>query len=233
MRLSKQDTVSIFVLGEIVGVCGYAIVRVQGFDAALARFVPAPVMPALFIIGIPVGALVSLLVASVIAKKIPVIYQIAKFIAVGVSNTMIDWGVLNLLLVPLGLGTASYVGGKGLSFAVATLNSYFWNKTWTFQRKEMKGAGKEALQFYLLTAVGLGINVGAATLFKEIGPNTKFWAGILAPGFATLLSAGWDFFAYRFIVFRQKEVKLTPDASERVTPASVTTTTTTTTTTKF
>jgi len=118
-----------------------------------------------------------------------------------VSNTMIDWGVLNLLLVPLGLGTASYVGGKGLSFAVATLNSYFWNKTWTFQKKGLKGAGKEAAQFYLLTAVGLAINVGAATFFKEIGPDTKFWAGILAPGFATLISAVWNFSSYRFIVF--------------------------------
>ncbi|MDA3814926.1 MAG: hypothetical protein PF549_01000, partial [Patescibacteria group bacterium] len=40
----------------------------------------------------------ALWVASVLAKKIPVFLQLAKFAAVGVFNTFLNWGIVNLLM---------------------------------------------------------------------------------------------------------------------------------------
>jgi len=202
-RFRTIDAIIILILGEIVGAAFFAIARVQ--EETIGAFIATiPVPPALlFFVGVPVGALAALWAAYKVSGKLPFLPQIAKFVAVGVSNTAIDWGLLNLLLAPLGLGTTTFALAKGFSFAVATLNSFFWNKYWTFEKKQTAGAGREAALFYLFTAVGLGINVGAATLFKVLGPDTKFWAGILAPGFATLISAVWNFLSYKLVVFRK------------------------------
>lgn len=205
--LKRQDIISILVLGEIVGASFFAIFNAQCADPAFHFFVcdlSQSVAQAFFFFGVPLVALFALLAAWVIALRVPVMLQIAKFLAVGVSNTSIDWGILNLLLIPLGLSTGLYALGKGISFGIATLNSFFWNKFWTFKHQDTKGLGRQMMLFYGLTAIGLGINVGAATLFKELGPDTRFWAGILAPGFATLISAVWDFLSYRFVVFKPR-----------------------------
>lgn len=204
MKLRLSDVLSILVLGEIVGAAFFAILHVQEETlGVIVALVPVP--PALiFLVGIPFAAIIALWVAFKLSPKLPFLPQIAKFIAVGVSNTAIDWGILNLLLVPLGLATGLYALSKAISFAIATLNSFFWNKFWTFQEKEAKQTGREVVLFYLFTAVGLAINVAVATFLKIVGPDTKFWAGILAPGFATLISAVWNFLSYKLVVFKKR-----------------------------
>lgn len=199
--LGKRDLLSVLILGEIVGLFAYAIVRKQGISLPVPD---AAVFP-LLALGVPLAALVALLAAFVLGKRMnnPGIFQFGKFAAVGFSNTAIDWGILNLLLPPATTGTALYAAFKAISFGLATLNSFIWNRTWSFERKGRKGAGKEALQFYAVTALGLGINVGIATLIVNVaGSESRLLAGIIAPAFATAASMAWDFFAYRFIVFR-------------------------------
>lgn len=216
IRFSKQDGVSILVLGEVVGAFFFVIFRVQCAEPDFGFFVcdiPQKILVPLFFVGIPIAAFAALFIASVIAQRLPALRQISKFLAVGVANTAVDWGILNLLLAPFGLTNAAFALSKGISFGIATLHSFSWNKFWTFEKRELKGFGQEALQFYIVTAVGLAINVGAATLFKVLGPETKFWAGILAPGLATVFSAVWNFLGYKLIVFRKKEVEV-PNISE-------------------
>lgn len=218
--LKRSDIVNILVLGEIVGASFFAIFRVQCADPEFQFFVcglPQAVAAPLFFLGVPLAALGSLVGAWFLSKKMPSFFQVGKFIAVGVSNTAIDWGILNLLVFPLAftvLGVTDVknipqlyrVTMKGVSFTIATLNSFFWNKTWTFQHRSTAGIGREAAQFYFFTAIGLSINVGAFWAFQKLGPqDNRFWVGVLAPGFATILSAIWDFFAYRFIVFKPKK----------------------------
>jgi len=89
----------------------------------------------------------------------------------------------------------------------ALVNSYFWNKFWTFRKKEGGGVG-EFCQFLLVSVVGFGINVGTATLvINVINPVGNFspeqWAnvGFLA---ATFLSLTWNFIGYKFWVFKWK-----------------------------
>lgn len=83
---------------------------------------------------LPILAAAGMFVAYWLAKRIKVFYQLAKFVLVGGLNTFVDWGILNLLMFLTGIAAGSlYSVFKGVSFLVATTNSYFWNKFWTFR----------------------------------------------------------------------------------------------------
>ena len=68
-------------------------------------------------------------------------------------------------------------------------------------------AGREFTQFFIVSAIGFGINVGIASLVVNlIGPRfditEKIWANIGAI-FATFFAMVWNFLGYKFIVFKR------------------------------
>jgi len=92
------------------------------------------VFPLLFLLG--------LFVAFFLGKFLEVFYQLAKFVEVGVLNTLVDLGILSLLMAVTGIaGGIWYPVFKGASFLTATTNSYFWNKIWTFQKEGFRRSG--------------------------------------------------------------------------------------------
>lgn len=64
------------------------------------------------------------------------IWQFLRFCVVGTSNAVIDFGVLNLLLW---LYPTAHVwktlGYNSTAVLLASTNSFFWNKYWTFQQR--------------------------------------------------------------------------------------------------
>lgn len=153
------------------------------------------------------GAL-GIYIASIIGKRILIIFQAAKFFLVGTLNTFIDIGVLNLLIwfTEIGKGPI-YSLFKTISFLVATTNSYFWNKFWTFEKKRGKTTPREFLKFLIFAAIGLGINVGVASLVVNIigpqfGLNERIWSGAVGPVIAAFFAFVWNFLASKFIVFK-------------------------------
>lgn len=144
--------------------------------------------------------------ASWMGRKIAILLQAAKFFLVGTLNTFVDLGVLNILILISGIATGIFYSFfKALSFLVATTNSYFWNKYWTFERKE-KPTPKEFFKFLVVTTVGLLINVGIASfLVNLIGPKfgltEKIWAtfGAIVAAFGAFV---WNFLSSKFIVFK-------------------------------
>jgi putative flippase GtrA len=148
---------------------------------------------------------------QIIAKKFPVFLQIAKFAAVGTFNTFLDGAVLNTLIyltsTSSGIGYAVF---KGISFVIANIASYFWNKYWTFAAQN-RATVKEFGKFFGVSVIGLLINVGVAFLVVDVigapsGISAGRWAnvGLL---FATLASVVWNFVGYKFFVFISKKEK--------------------------
>jgi len=137
----------------------------------------------------------------------PIIKQAMKFILVGILNTLIDLGVLNLLIWLSGIAAGPFYSVfKGISFVAAVINSYLLNKFWTFRKKETGGVKREFSQFFIVSVIGFGINVGVASLVVNvIGPqfgiSVKLWANIGAVC-ATFVSMIWNFLGYKFIVFK-------------------------------
>ncbi len=146
--------------------------------------------------------------------------QIIKFAVVGAGNTLVDWVVLFGLMRLTGITSGfGYSAEKGGSFLVAVINSYVWNKYWTFKAKGTKVA-TEFSQFFLVSVVGMVINVGVASLvvrfikpmdfvislagyipFIELAPG-EIW-GIFGAAVATIVALAWNFLGYKFIVFKK------------------------------
>ena len=157
---------------------------------------------------LPVLALLYILVGSFFKEKFSAIFQLFKFTLTGSLNTFIDFAVLNLLMQTLQATSGWYFSFfKLISFSCAAVNSYFWNKFWTFKKKETKVGTKEFSQFYLITGISLLINVGIASLIVNvIGPqfglSETLWANVGAFG-GVLCAFIWNFLGYKFIVFKK------------------------------
>ena len=80
------------------------------------------------------------------------VHELAKFGIVGAINTVIDFGLANLLV--FGLHWSPLVGKAG-SVAVAATSSYFMNRHWTFRHRARTGLRREYTLFFLLNGVGL------------------------------------------------------------------------------
>jgi putative flippase GtrA len=137
--------------------------------------------------------------------------QFTKFVIIGFMNTIIDFGVLNLLMWLTGVYKGSWIILlNAISFSIAVTNSYFWNKYWTFRAKETGQpamVAKEFSQFVMITLIGLGINTsivyGVTTLIPPLfGIGPELWAN-LAKAAATAISLIWNFIGYKFIVFKR------------------------------
>ena len=156
---------------------------------------------------LPVIFLLGILLAKTLTKVIKVVYQIAKFAEVGVLNTAIDFGILNLLIWLTGITSGWAIAPlNAASFLCATTNSYFWNKFWTF-KKEGTAGGKDFTQFLGISAIGIGINTGivvagTSLILPVFGLSAGAWANLMKI-LATLVSMIWNFLGYKFIVFKE------------------------------
>lgn len=150
--------------------------------------------------------LLVLFTAKKLATRLPVVLQIIKFIFVGGFNTLLDWSTVNLLIFFSGISTGLYFSlFKTISFLIANIASYFWNKNWTFQSNK-KGAST-FWQFFIVSLFGLLINVSIASIIvnfiQPIGKiSTVLWAQ-LAMLVATAISMVWNFIGYKLIVFKK------------------------------
>ncbi len=196
--MRKLDLILGAVIGFINGIFFFFILKQAGKEIPYSQLLPV-------ILAI-LGAL-GLFVASLIGKKLTIVWQAAKFFLVGTLNTFIDLGILNLLMLVSGIVSGVfYVVFKTISFLAAVINSYFWNKFWTFEKRKEAVQPKEFFQFLVVTFIGLLINVGVASfVVNSIGPqfgiSGKIWASVGAI-IAAFFAFVWNFTGSKFIVFR-------------------------------
>lgn len=161
----------------------------------------------LFVVFPPL-AILGLWIASLIGKKFVFIYQLAKFLLVGVMATIFDLGALALFIGLSGISAGiGYNIFKGASFILAVIIKYIPDKLWAFQKKGSENVKKEFAQFFAVTFIGLGINVFAAdSIVNRIGPqwglSAELWANLGGIG-AVLVTFLWNFVGYKFIVFKK------------------------------
>lgn len=206
--LKKIDLILTLFIGEI---CAWLIILIgknlsEEIPAILSILPYFKYLPIVF----PVLCLIGLLVAYFLGKVMPIIYQLAKFILVGGLNFLIDMGVLNFLIFSTGISTGiTQSGFKSLSFLIAVINSYVWNRYWTFKKEIKESISQEFFKFFIISIIGFSINVGIDYIlvnmvspFKEM--PLKTWAQTSAL-LATLVSLVWNFLGYKFIVFNTKK----------------------------
>ena len=128
----------------------------------------------------------------------------SKFIIAGILNTLLDWGILNTLLILTGKQEAIfYTLFKFISFLFAALNSFLLNKYWVFKAQDEKF---QILKFSVITVFGIILNNLAATLVTfKLCPlilSEFYYCSNLGAFAGTLVSLIWNFLGYRFFAFK-------------------------------
>jgi putative flippase GtrA len=86
--------------------------------------------------------------------------QLIQFGVVGASGYVINLAVFALLNGPLSI---HYIPAAILSFSVAVLNNFWWNRHWTFDARHGH-AGFQAARFFTVSVLALVINLVALKL---------------------------------------------------------------------
>lgn len=199
MRLT--DIIFALIIGKAVGYLIHDFLKEWGIEVG--------VYSALILwIAFPFLALFCLWLAYRIGKKLVVIFQAAKFFLVGAFAMVVDLQIFELLVWLFGIFLwPSYLMPKSISFLIATAIKYWGNKYWVFLRHEKENLMEEAMQFFLVTLIGLAIDVVAFYYFvKVLGPQFAIgeivWVK-LSVIFAAVVSAAFNFLGYKFIVFKK------------------------------
>ncbi len=150
--------------------------------------------------------------------------EIVLFVSVGVLNTVVDFAVLNLLIV----FTHRDQGGwllvfNVLSFLAAVLNSYVLNGRFTF-RSSGPADSWRFIRFVMVNAVGLIINsITVLALSPVFGGLVSTLIAInVSKALATLLSLCWNYFAIKRWIFRAEIPMRNNESEEGVTVVSTT-----------
>ena len=121
------------------------------------------------------------------------IIQLFKFIAVGFSGLIIDFGITFLCKEKILLN--KYISNS-IGFAIAASSNYFFNRIWTFNSSN-PNITIEFSSFLLVSIIGLLINNSILWLIhNKMGIN--FY---LAKFGAILITTLWNFFANYFFTF--------------------------------
>ena len=205
-RALARDIVLALIVGLLTGALAIPVVINLGLGTMLR--VPLLLLPVI----VAVLFAIALLVASLVASRVPSLFEFSKFAVVGVLNSGVDFGILNLLMLITGLSSgAAFLAFKSISVTLGVINSYLWNKYWTFNTSNSAAdARREFMAFMVVTLIAVGVNVAGADVIVNVigapaGFSTKLWANIGAISGAGL-TLFTNFFGYKFFVFRKPPV---------------------------
>lgn len=127
-----------------------------------------------------------------------------KFAIVGTIGAVVDFGVLNVLILVFGVPKAY---ANLVSVTAAILSNFTWNRLWTFPESRERAVHTQFTQFLLVNLVGLLINqfVFLNTdhyLFEPVFGVDAPLAYNLAKACAIVVVLFWNFGANRFWTYR-------------------------------
>ncbi|MGB7291074.1 MAG: GtrA family protein [Thermodesulfobacteriota bacterium] len=205
IALRKTDIISGIILGIIIAIFSFAVLKNLEYVIPLPNFILKSLWSILVVIPVLIFSLI--IITYNLGRRWPTFYQFGKFIIIGFSNTAIDFGVLNFLMYVSSIDRGILFSVfKGISFLLAVTNSYFWNKYWTFEKNRTDQWGREFFKFAAVSGSAFLINVGIASFIVNFlkplaGISPTLWANFGA--FVSLVfTIMWTFLGYKFIVFK-------------------------------
>lgn len=112
-------------------------------------------------------------------EKRPVIYQFLRFACIGFLNTALNFLVLNTISKALNIKEGLALGGvAAIAFSMAVIQSFLWNKTWTFGSETGVTMWRNVIRLITVGALG-----AITILFVLVGSKASapaiFYFGIL------------------------------------------------------
>jgi putative flippase GtrA len=128
------------------------------------------------------------------------IVRFVKFATVGAIGTVVDFTVLNVLILVFGL---SKFWANTFSFSAAVLSNFIWNRLWTFPESRQEPLVAQLIQFGLVSIGGYVIN---QTIFLGLDALVLHEWGTLgynvAKAIAILVVLFWNFAVNRIWTYR-------------------------------
>ena len=131
-----------------------------------------------------------------------------RFAVVGFIGAVVDFGVANLLVYAF---LAPLVVAGTISFIVAILSNFFWNRYWTYPDSRSKPISKQLIQFSVVSVMGLTIRIPILRFLEPVMfrwfSNLPFSLPVLTPdllaknvtlAIAVLIVMFWNFFVNRY-----------------------------------
>ena len=138
--------------------------------------------------------------------------QLIKFCIVGASSTVIDLGILKLLLKFFPM--LPWWVNASISFCFGVSNGFFWNRRWTFAGQNGASTRTQYSKFFVTNVIGLGLNLliskGFLILFTgqvSHATNPSDNTILLAKLCAIPIVVIWNFGASRLWTFKAHKPK--------------------------
>lgn len=134
---------------------------------------------------------------------------LARFGIVGIINTVLDYGIFEILVLLLKAESPIFIFLVSvLSSSIAMINSYILNKKWTFKDTSKKYI-QQIIIFFIINLFSIVLNSGTVALLTQITPTTIIHIPsiLLTKGVAIVFTMAFNFICYRLWVF-----EVTPEA---------------------
>jgi len=137
-----------------------------------------------------------------------------RFALVGISGSVVDFGVFNLLATLLHVSPTI---AQAISFTLGVINNFIWNRLWTYPETRSNSVYKQLGQFALVNVFGLAIRtlLFAAIQSPVIHLAAKYIPHILTPtivghnvslALVILVVMLWNYFTNRYWTFKDFSV---------------------------
>lgn len=132
--------------------------------------------------------------------------RFSKFTVVGLSNAVVDLGILNLFLWLASTRDPSVLAlYNGVALVVANVNSYFWNTRWTFRGRAKRHDRRQRVLFTLQALFNICVSNGLFFLLvRPVLVYTEvpaYLAGNVAKLVSIAVASTLSFFLMRYLVF--------------------------------
>ncbi len=108
-----------------------------------------------------------------------------RFAIVGAIGAVIDIAIFNLLIAVFSVDS---LAAQAVSFSVAVLSNFTWNRLWTFPDSRSKHIAHQLVQFVIVSVIGLILRT---FIFNAIEPVLINLSGqILPPNTLSPVTAG-------------------------------------------
>jgi putative flippase GtrA len=125
-----------------------------------------------------------------------------KFAIVGTIGTVVDFSVLNALILRVGF---TKFWANNCSFSTAVISNFLWNRLWTFPESLQRPIAPQLGQFALVNVIGLAINQAIFLSLDRflLGPMLGGpWGYNLSKAVAIIVVLFWNFGINRIWTYR-------------------------------
>jgi len=146
---------------------------------------------------------------------------------IGAFGAFVDFTTFNIMLTVLaliGLADSSYtpVIAGTISFVLAVISNFVWNRLWTYRDSRNKAMGWQFFQFFLVNSIGILIRLPILRytheffeqLVQRYLPFVAAYAERIGDNLSLALAVGivlfWNFFVNRYWTYNDVE-SLLPD----------------------